>query len=91
MLIYSSLFLLLSSAVTLRRDKAILYSRVAITTLLYSASLAFTTSDLNSLGRGVGIYGGLFHATSISQTFHLFIFIVSAAIMQLTAFHPRKV
>jgi len=43
------------------------------------------------LDNGIGLYGGLFHATSITQTFHLFIFLISAVIMQLTAFYPRKV
>ncbi len=43
------------------------------------------------MDNGIGLYGGLFHATSITQTFHLFIFLISAVIMQLTAFYPRKV
>jgi hypothetical protein len=40
MLIYSILFLLLSNAVTLRRDKSILFSRVAIIVLIYSSLFA---------------------------------------------------
>ena len=43
------------------------------------------------MDNGIGLYGGLFHATSITQTFHLFIFLISAVILQLTAFYPRKV
>ncbi len=43
------------------------------------------------LGEGIGLYGGLFHATPITQVFHIFIFFVSAIILQLTAFYPRKV
>jgi NADH-ubiquinone oxidoreductase chain 2 len=91
MLIFSILFLLLSNAVTLRRDKSILYSRVAITVLLYSAYLALDSLYLTNLDTGVGLYGGLFHATSITQVFHIFIFLVSAAILQLTGFYPRRV
>ena len=37
------------------------------------------------------MYGGLFHATPITQVFHVFIFFISAIILQLTAFYPRKV
>jgi len=48
-------------------------------------------SDLVSLNRGIGLFGGLFHATSTTQIFHIFIFLISAAILQLTAFYPRKV
>jgi NADH-ubiquinone oxidoreductase chain 2 len=91
MIIFSILFLLLSNAVTLRRDKSILYSRVAIIVLLYSAILAITTLYITNLDRGIGLYGGLFHATSTTQVFHIFIFIISALILQLTAFYPRKV
>jgi NADH-ubiquinone oxidoreductase chain 2 len=43
------------------------------------------------LDNGLGLYGGLFHATSTTQTFHLFIFLISAVVLQLTAFYPRKV
>jgi len=91
MLIYSILFLLLSNAVTLRRDKSILYSRVTITVLLYSSILALSSLYLTNLDTGIGLYGGLFHASSITQVFHIFIFLISAAILQLTGFYPRKV
>jgi NADH-ubiquinone oxidoreductase chain 2 len=91
MLIYSSLFLLLSNAVTLRRDKSILFSRIGLTILLYSSLIALNSLYLVSLDGGIGLYGGLFHATSITQIFHIFIFLVSAVILQLTSFYPRKV
>jgi len=91
MLITSLIYLLLSNAITLRRDKSILYSRVAIIILLYTSLLALFSLYLTSLDKGIGLYGGLFHATSITQIFHIFIFLISAIILQLTAFHPRKV
>jgi NADH-ubiquinone oxidoreductase chain 2 len=46
---------------------------------------------MTSIDRGIGIYSGLFHITSITQIFHIFIFIISAIILQLTAFFPRRV
>ena len=91
MLILSIIFLLLSNAVTLRRDKSILYSRVAIIVLLYSSIIAINSLFISSLDKGIGLYGGLFHATAITQNFHVFIFIISAIIIQLTAFYPRRV
>lgn len=91
MIIFSILFLILSNAVTLRRDKSILYSRVVIIALLYSSLLAINTLYVTSLSTGIGLYGGLFHITSTSQLFHIFIFLISAVILQLTAFYPRKV
>ncbi len=91
MIIYSILFLLLSNAVTFRRDKSILYSRKTIIILLYSSIIAFNSLDLAFLDKGLGLYGGLFHATSITQTFQIFIFLICAIILGLTAFYPRKV
>lgn len=83
--------MLLSNAVTLRRDKSILFSRVAIIVLIYSSVMAISGLYINSLDTGIGLYGGLFHTTSITQVFHIFIFVISALILQLTAFYPRKV
>src|SRR5277367_1509558 len=40
---------------------------------------------------GIGIYGGLFHITSVTQTFHVFIFLISSVILLLTAFYPRRI
>lgn len=91
MVIFSLLFLLLSNAVTLRRDKSILFNRLTIKILSYSAFIALSSAYWVFLYRGIGLFGGLFHATSITQNFHIFIFLVSIIILQLTAFYPRKV
>ena len=91
MLIISIIFLLLSNAVTLRRDKSILYNRIAIIILFYTSIIAFNSLYIIYLDRGIGLFGGLFHATSITQIFHIFIFIIGMGILQLTAFYPRKV
>jgi NADH-ubiquinone oxidoreductase chain 2 len=91
MLIFSILFLLLSNAVTLRRDKSILFSRVAIIVLIYSSTLAMFSLLISNSFKGIGLFGGLFHTTCITQIFQIFIFLVSAVILQLTAFYPRRV
>ena len=91
MLIYSSLLLLLSNAVSLRRDKSILFSRVGLIILVYSSLIALNSLYFTSLEGGIGLFGGLFHATSITQIFHIFIFLITAVILQLTSFYPRKV
>jgi NADH-ubiquinone oxidoreductase chain 2 len=83
--------MLLSNAVTLRRDLSILFSRSAITILLYSFLIAIIGLFLKYMDNGVGIYGGLFHATSTTQIFHVFMFLISATILQLTGFYPRRV
>ncbi len=91
MLIYSILFLLLSNAVTFRRDKSILFSRVASIILIYSSLLAIFSLIIQNSFKGIGLFGGLFHTTAITQIFQIFIFLISAVILQLTAFYPRRV
>src|SRR5437762_573012 len=86
MLILSMLLLLLSNAVTLRRDKSILYSRIAIIILLYSSLLGLVSLYIKYIDKGIGLYGGLFHITSNTQIFHIFIFLMSASILQLSSF-----
>ena len=91
MLISSLNLLLLSNAVTTRRDKSILYSRSALIIILSSSILAYSNFYISFLEKGIGLYGGLFHVTSNTHTFHLFIFMLSALILSLTSFYPRKV
>jgi NADH-ubiquinone oxidoreductase chain 2 len=63
---------------------------VAIISLIASTFISLNSLNLKALEKGVGIYGGLFNVTTFSQTFNIFIFIVSAVILILTSFYPRK-
>ena len=81
----------MSNAVTTRRDKSILYSRVAIIILLYSSFLCYSGINISLLEKGIGLYGGLFYVNSTTQIFHLFVLLLSASILSLTAFYPRKI
>lgn len=91
MLLNSLILLLLSNSITSRRDKSILYSRATITILLISAFIAYDNLSLLFLAKGIGIFGGLFHTTATTNSFHIFIFLISSAILLLTSFYPRKV
>lgn len=91
MLISSLILLLVSNAVSLRRDKSILYSRVVIKILIFASIIALNSLHIRPLEKGIGLYGGLFNVTTFTQTFNIFIFLVSAIILTLTAFYPRKV
>ena len=84
------ILLLSSNAVTLRRDKSILYSRILIVMLIYSFLIAINLNIAFS-SKGIGLYGGLFQSTPLTQTFHMFILAICGVILQLTAFYPRKV
>jgi NADH-ubiquinone oxidoreductase chain 2 len=91
MLLQSLIFLLLSNSITSRRDKSILYSRIAVTILLISTLITYDNLSLLFLEKGIGIFGGLFHTTATTNSFHLFIFLVTSFILLLTSFYPRKV
>jgi NADH-ubiquinone oxidoreductase chain 2 len=91
LLILSLIFLLLSNAITIRRDKSILFSRTAIISLIFSSFIAINNLTLRGFEKGIGIYGGLFDITVISQTFNIFIFVITIMILILTAFYPRKI
>ena len=89
MIISSILLLLLSNAVNIRRDLSILFNRIGILILIYCI-----LHDMTSLGivtKGIGLHGGLLLVNNITQIFHIFIFLVSILILQLTSFFPRKV
>jgi NADH-ubiquinone oxidoreductase chain 2 len=59
--------------------------------LIFSSFIALSSLNLKGLEKGIGIYGGLFNITTFTQSFNVFIFMISAVILILTAFFPRKV
>ena len=89
MIILSILCLLFSNAVTLRRDMSILFNRIAIIALIYC--FLHDVVSLSLINKGLGLHGGLLHITNITQIFHIFVFMISILILQLTSFYPRKV
>ena len=91
MLISLLTFLLISNALSLRKDKSILFSRIVMVSLILTSFLAFNNLFFLSLDKGIGIFGGLFHVTVFTQIFNIFIFLISAIILTLTSFYPRKV
>jgi NADH-ubiquinone oxidoreductase chain 2 len=91
MVLSSLIFLLLSNAVTLKRDLSILFSRTTILIFIYSSILIYINLNFIFLNKAIGLYGGLFHATSNTHIFHCFILLLSAIILNLTAFYPRKI
>ena len=87
----SILLIILSNSVNLRRDKSILFSRVTTIVLIYACLISLNSLYITYLGKGIGLYGGLFQVTATTHVFHIFIFILSCLILQLTSFYPRKV
>ena len=83
--------LLLSNAVTYRRDKSILYSRISILGLFYSSLLLYFNMDLTFIQKSISLFGGLLYCKSYTLFFTLFIFFLSSIILSLTSFYPRKI
>lgn len=90
MLIASVFSLLLSNSLAFRRDISILYSRIGIIILFYCIYLAYNSLFITYIDNGIGIFGGLFYVSSITQSFHILIFFLSLLILSMTAFYPRK-
>lgn len=90
MITVSLLYLLTSNAAGLRQDKSVLYSRSTIVILLNSVLIAKSLSKPLQ-AQSIGLYGGLFHSTIITQNIQIFIFVITAVIVQLTGSYPRKV
>ena len=90
MLISSIFCLLLSNALSFRRDTAILYSRIGIIILFYCIYLCYNNLFVTFLDNGIGLFGGLFYTSSITQFFHILIFIITLLILNITGFYPRK-
>jgi NADH-ubiquinone oxidoreductase chain 2 len=89
MILISILSLLLSNAVTSRREISILFNRIVIIILIYSILQDF--ESLYITNKGIGLHGGLLHLTNITQIFHIFIFFISILILLLTSFYPNKI
>lgn len=91
MLTFLLIFLLVSNALTIKRDKSILFSRIVIKTFLLASFIAYNNIHINALENGIGIFGGLFNVTTLTQSFNIFILLISATVLSITAFFPRKV
>lgn len=91
MLLTLLVFLLLSNAITSNKDKSILYSRTVILSLFFIVFLLISNLYISPLINSIGIYGGLFNVTITSHALNIFIYLVSIAILTLTAFYPRKI
>jgi len=91
MLLTGIFFLLLSNSLSFRRDITIFYSRIGMILLLYCIFFTYNNLYITYLDLGIGLFGGLFHTSSITLIFHLLIFIISFLILGLTGFYPRKI
>ena len=79
MLIIAILILLLAATSSIERSYNYLadyvkFNRIVFIIFILSAYLAYNTLDVDGLGGGIGIYGGVFKITVLSQVFDIILF-----------------
>lgn len=79
-MIFISLLILIV-AMALFSEQNLRYNRISIIILFYAGALTLNALYIQSIGSGIGIYGGLFQITAISQFFDLFIYLIGALIL----------
>lgn len=90
MLIASICTLILNNGLTDRKDKAILFSRTTFIIFSYLLILCYNIS-LTFLEKGIALFNGLLYNKIHSLVFTFFIYFLSAIILLITSFYPRKV
>jgi len=91
MLFTGILLLLISNAVTFRRDKSILFARLTILILANCSILLYSILTLSFLSKSISLFGGLVYCKIHTLVFTLFIFALTIFILSLSSFYPRKV
>ena len=84
-------FNIISIAVAMRRDLPIYQNRAAEILFFSCFILAYYTFSYTLASNSASLYGGLHNFTLIAQNFSSYLYLLSAIILQLTAFYPRKV
>jgi NADH:ubiquinone oxidoreductase subunit 2 (subunit N) len=93
MLIIAILILLLSATSSFHRNYNYLadyvkFNRIVFIIFILGGYLAYNTLDVMEIGTGIGIYGGVFKVTILSQVFDIILFITGAIVTLLTCFVP---
>src|SRR5271170_6726005 len=86
---YLKIFFIFFYSVRFRRDKTFFFFRVAIIVLFYFSLLIIISLFINSLN-GIGLYGGLYHASG-TQILKIFIFAMCTALLKSRVFYPGRV
>lgn len=60
---------------------ATLFTRITAIALLYAAALSYSSSSVSSLDAGLGLYSGLIHATTVTQSMEVFLLVSGALIL----------
>ena len=84
------LLLLISNGLTLKINRAILFSRLGFTIIFFDIVFSYLNSFVTYIEKGISTFGGLFSVSCITHIFEIFIFFICIMILNLTSFYPRK-
>jgi hypothetical protein len=90
-LIISILILLLAVTSTISPNYLadyVKFNRIVLIIFILGGYLAYNTLDVNTFGNGIGIYGGVFKISIMSQVFDIILFVTGAIVTILTCFIP---
>ena len=60
---------------------ATLFTRLTAIALVYAAALSYSSASVSSLDAGLGLYSGLIHATTVTQSMEVFLLVAGALIL----------
>jgi NADH:ubiquinone oxidoreductase subunit 2 (subunit N) len=64
------------------------FNRIVLIIFFLGGYLAYNTLDVYAVGNGLGIYGGVFKVTMLSQVFDIILFVIGGLVTILTCFVP---
>jgi hypothetical protein len=64
------------------------YNRIVLFIFILSGYIAYNALDVEAFSNGIGIYGGVFKITVLSQVFDIFLFMIGGLVAVLTCFVP---
>ena len=91
MLLSSICLLIWNNGLTERKDKSILFSRTVFIIFINLILISYYNTYLTFLEKGIALFNGLLYNKSQTLVFTVFIYILSAIILLITSFYPRKV
>jgi NADH-ubiquinone oxidoreductase chain 2 len=68
-------------AIPLYSFSPILLTRITSIILLFGAALSLNSLYIQAIGSGLGLYSGLFHVTTVTQSMEVFLFTTGAFIL----------
>jgi NADH-ubiquinone oxidoreductase chain 2 len=90
-LLSSICLLIWNNGLTERKDKSILFSRTVFIIFINLILISYYNTYLTFLEKGIALFNGLLYNKSQTLVFTVFIYILSAVILLITSFYPRKV